>query len=422
MTNDLRRSGIGSVGDIPWGTHFCHFYENQSDLLDMLIPYFRAGLDQNEFCVWGVFHPLDELQARIALERSVPGGDGRLAKGDIELVPHAGIHHFNRLLHDWEVKLEEALVKGYSGMRVNVNPVWLAKKDHHDLDACEKALGRLIANRRIIMSCAYPLAIRHTQEIPEAGYSHRFAIARQQGDWKIVETPELSETRAIVKRLTAELERCDTERRFAAEALCGAQEALRASGERSLCYFELGLVGMATVSPAEGCLEVNDRLCAMLGYQRSELMRMTWSDLAHPDDLTADLQTYDRILTGKAHGVQLAKRWIHKNGDVIQTNVSLKCQRRKDGSVDYFAVMVQEVAGADPTVEGPVLPGPQILSTRELEVARFIGLGRTVKEIAATLELSEKTVSTYRSRILTKLQLKTTSELIRYAIKNRLSG
>jgi PAS domain S-box-containing protein len=246
-------------------------------------------------------------------------------------------------------------------MRVNVNPVWLAKKDHRDLDACEKALGRLIANRRIIMSCAYPLAIRHTQEIPEAGYSHRFAIARQQGDWKIVETPELSETRAIVKRLTAELERCDTERRFAAEALCGAQEALRASGERSLCYFELGLVGMATVSPAEGCLEVNDRLCAMLGYQRSELMRMTWSDLAHPDDLTADLQTYDRILTGKADGVQLAKRWIHKNGDVIQTNVSLKCQRRKDGSVDYFAVMVQEVAGADPTVEGPVLPGPQNL-------------------------------------------------------------
>jgi DNA-binding NarL/FixJ family response regulator len=149
---------------------------------------------------------------------------------------------------------------------------------------------------------------------------------------------------------------------------------------------------------------------------------MTWSDLAHPDDLTADLQTYDRILTGKADGVQLAKRWIHKNGDVIQTNVSLKCQRRKDGSVDYFAVMVQEVAGADPTVEGPVLPGPQILSTRELEVARFIGLGRTVKEIAATLELSEKTVSTYRSRILTKLQLRTTSELIRYAIKNRLSG
>ena len=40
MANELTKSGIGAVGDIPWGTHFCHFYENKQDLLDVLIPYF----------------------------------------------------------------------------------------------------------------------------------------------------------------------------------------------------------------------------------------------------------------------------------------------------------------------------------------------------------------------------------------------
>ena len=61
------------------------------------------------------------------------------------------------------------------------------------------------------------------------------------------------------------------------------------------------------------------------------------------------------------------------------------------------------------------------LSNREREVLRLIGLGKTVKEISATLALSGKTISTYRSRILIKLGLKTTGELIRFAVMNRLA-
>jgi two-component system invasion response regulator UvrY len=69
----------------------------------------------------------------------------------------------------------------------------------------------------------------------------------------------------------------------------------------------------------------------------------------------------------------------------------------------------------------PSRPNDENLSNRELEVLRLLGLGRTLKEIAGILGLSEKTVSTYRSRTLTKLRLKTTAELIRYAIMNRLA-
>jgi DNA-binding NarL/FixJ family response regulator len=61
------------------------------------------------------------------------------------------------------------------------------------------------------------------------------------------------------------------------------------------------------------------------------------------------------------------------------------------------------------------------LSRREREVLRLVGLGRTVKEIAAVLALTETTISTYRSRILTKLGLTSTAELIRYAVINRLA-
>ena len=61
-----------------------------------------------------------------------------------------------------------------------------------------------------------------------------------------------------------------------------------------------------------------------------------------------------------------------------------------------------------------------LLSDRELQVLSMIGSGKSVTEIALALELSVKTVSTYRMRLLSKLQLKTTSALIRYVLTHHL--
>jgi DNA-binding NarL/FixJ family response regulator len=65
------------------------------------------------------------------------------------------------------------------------------------------------------------------------------------------------------------------------------------------------------------------------------------------------------------------------------------------------------------------LPHEQ-LSDREYQVLRMIGQGRTVSEIAAELSLSVKTVSTYRARILEKMDLRTSAELMRYVIAHQL--
>jgi len=433
MTDAWRKSGIGAVGDVPWGTHFCHFYENRRDLLDVLVPYFKTGLEQHEFCVWRVFDPLDEQAAADALELALPGSGARLAAGDIEIVPPSqwdrgdGAHDLRQLVRDWETQLNKALSKGYAGMRVNVSAARLAERDSRDLDAYEDEFSGLVADRRIIMLSAYPLEIGTATETPARGYTHRFAIARQCGNWQVVEPPELKRARADVKRLNTELATAEIDRTREAAARDRAEVALRVSDARSLCYFGLGLVGMALVSPTDGCIEVNDRLCAMLGYERRELMRMTWAALSHPDDLAGDMRNYGRIVAQEVEGYRVAKRWIRKNGDVIHTNTSLQCQRRADGSVDYLAAMIEEVTVlGQPLSEGRATsgaagPSPRALSGREREVARLIGLGRTVKETAAALALSEKTVSTYRTRILTKLDLRNTAELIRYAIESRLA-
>ncbi len=61
------------------------------------------------------------------------------------------------------------------------------------------------------------------------------------------------------------------------------------------------------------------------------------------------------------------------------------------------------------------------LSDREFQVLCLLGQGKTTKDIAAVLMLSPPTVSTYRARILDKMRLRTTADLVKYAVQNRLA-
>jgi DNA-binding NarL/FixJ family response regulator len=62
----------------------------------------------------------------------------------------------------------------------------------------------------------------------------------------------------------------------------------------------------------------------------------------------------------------------------------------------------------------------ELLSNREMQVLKLLARGRSVKDIGAELSLSEKTISTYRTRILEKMNLKSNAELMRYALKTGL--
>jgi PAS domain S-box-containing protein len=119
-----------------------------------------------------------------------------------------------------------------------------------------------------------------------------------------------------------------------------AEKALRASEERFRRYFELGLIGMAITSPEKSCLEVNDELCRILGYGRNELLQKTWPEMTHPDDLAADVENFNRVIAGEIDGYTMDKRWIRKDGRIIDSIVAAKCMRRADGSIEYLVGLV----------------------------------------------------------------------------------
>jgi len=85
----------------------------------------------------------------------------------------------------------------------------------------------------------------------------------------------------------------------------------------------------------------------------------------------------------------------------------------------YVTPLLAETLAANLAGETPALPH-ETLSNRELQVFRMVALGRSLKEIAAELALSEKTIGTYRTRVSSKLGLGTNVELARYAARHGL--
>ena len=311
MRRELRKTGIDIVGDMPWGTHFCHFYETEEDLLDILIPYFRTGLANNEFCIWIVFDPINEEQARNVLKSKIPEAERHLAAGDIEIIPHTQWYLRNftfdlqHVINSLEEKLARSIYRGYAGMRLNGNTAWLKEGDRKDFAAYEEKVNELILNQRMIVLCSYPLATTGASEIFDMAHAHQSVIAKRHGNWEALETPDLKQAKAEIRRLNEELEqrvfkrteelaevnknlrREISEREF-------AEKALQKSEERFRSYFNLGLIGIAITSPKKGWIEVNDQMCKILGYDRNELMKLTWAELTHPEDLSTDSHFFNR--------------------------------------------------------------------------------------------------------------------------------
>jgi PAS domain S-box-containing protein len=212
MATQLRKSGISVVGDLPWGTHFCHFYETEDDLLDILIPFFKAGLENNEFCLWIVFDPLPKEKAIAALREAVPDLDRRVEAGDIEILSHlewylkGGGFDLQRTVRGWKEKLASALARGCAGMRANGNESWVNETHWQDFAAYEAELNRILPAMQMIVVCTYPLAVARGSEVFDVARTHEFAVARLHGKWEVVETPELLQAKEEIRQLNAELE------------------------------------------------------------------------------------------------------------------------------------------------------------------------------------------------------------------------
>ncbi len=210
MEEKMRKTGIDLIGDTPWGTHLCLFYQSEQDLLDILLPYFKAGLENNELCVWVTSELLDEKDVRKAIKKTVPDFDAYLRRGQMEIISPAewylksGTFNLQEVLNAWIDKHNKALLKGFDGLRVAGNTSWLEKGDWRDF-CCGEAVDKTIGQYQIMALCVYPLDKCKASDIIYAIGNHRAVLVRQSGTWEIIESSERGETRKVLQKKTNDI-------------------------------------------------------------------------------------------------------------------------------------------------------------------------------------------------------------------------
>lgn len=122
-----------------------------------------------------------------------------------------------------------------------------------------------------------------------------------------------------------------------------AEEALRESETRLLAIFEQAAVGIAQVSPDGRWMDVNQRICDIVGYTREELLAITFQDITHPDDLEADLGYVRQMLAGEIQTYSMEKRYFRKDGAVIWINLTASLVRYPSGAPKYFISVVEDI-------------------------------------------------------------------------------
>ena len=196
MGKAFRKTGIDIIGDVPWGTHLCQFYETREDLVDILVPYFKAGLENNEFCMWITSEPLKVEDAKATLKKVVKNLDNFIKKGQIEILDYSqwytksGRFEAERVLQGWVVKEEQAVKRGFDGLRLTGNTFWLEKKDWRAFADYEVTVDGIIGQHRMLAICTYSLDKCGASEVIDVVSNHEYALIKRGGKWEIIESAE----------------------------------------------------------------------------------------------------------------------------------------------------------------------------------------------------------------------------------------
>jgi len=307
----MRRTGIDVIGDAPWGTHLCQFYQSKQDLIDILVPYFQQGLVDNEFCMWITSEPLGVDEASSALKSVESALDDYLRKGQIEILDYTqwytrtGRFNADEVLQGWVEKLEDALDRGYEGLRLTGNTFWLEKKDWQDFTAYEEAINLIIGNYRMLALCTYHLDNCDAHEIMDVVSNHRFALVKRAGRWQMIESSEHQQTEAALRESETLLKRTQEIAHLGSWELDRVNNRLTWSDE---AYRIFGL--KPRMSPAT--------------YE-------TFLERVHPDDRAAVDATYTGSVRENRDTYESEHRVIRKDTGEIRF-VHDKCEHVRDAT------------------------------------------------------------------------------------------
>jgi diguanylate cyclase (GGDEF)-like protein/PAS domain S-box-containing protein len=144
--------------------------------------------------------------------------------------------------------------------------------------------------------------------------------------------------------------------------------------------FRQSPTGKALVDMQGRFVDVNPKLCHITGYTAEELLRKTFAEITHPDDLERDLQLLAELLVGRRPSFSLEKRYLRRDGTPIWVQLSVSLVRDDQGKPVHLIAVVQDIADRK-KIEG-------------LQHEHQVELERRVRERTAELEASHAMLQT----------------------------
>lgn len=174
--------GLAGIEEVPWGTHICQFFKTGDHLRDTLVPYFKAGLENNERCLLVATDPFSAEEARQTLRAAVGDFDRRELAQQIEI--HDVRTWYNaesaidgaRMVDGLLRSEEQARADGFNGFRTNGNVGWVSRDQWADFQDYESRVSRGIKGRRMISLCSYCLDACTSQDVLDVICRHDIAI------------------------------------------------------------------------------------------------------------------------------------------------------------------------------------------------------------------------------------------------------
>jgi len=198
MQKKVNRDNECSLDNALSRKHICLFYGSNKDLLDLVVPYFKEGLRNNELCIWAASKTLGVDGAKKALSKAVLNINKYIKKGQLEIIDckkwylDQGKFNSDKVLNGWLEKEKQALKQGFNGMRVSGDASWLQKRDWNKWVNYERTLDNIIDKHKIAVLCTYPLGKYDLSNMFIMCVNHRFAFSNKGNRWHILKNVKLN--------------------------------------------------------------------------------------------------------------------------------------------------------------------------------------------------------------------------------------
>lgn len=305
------------VKRIPPGMHLCIFYQNQAELIEILLPYYQEGIKNHELCVWIAAEPLNSAETREIFEKNWPESANLLKNGHLEIISHEDWYLKDKIFKGEKVaqlmqeKLNLASKSGYHGLRISGNASWLKMPDWDAFIHFEENINQTITNSPVIALCAYPLNNFRISELIEVFSQHQAAVLKKDATWRLIEGIGFQRIMEKLSRLSSVVE---------------------------------AMVDGVIIIDFNGKINyVNQAICTSLDYLPHELLKISFPELIIEADRPAFQSVVNEVINNSAANHLPELRIRHRNNYEICMSVTFSMLRNMQDEPNAIILVTRDL-------------------------------------------------------------------------------